>query len=1514
MNIKLSYKEVKFNVFNNKVMFTIPLGTSICLEKLVQFFLDNEYWIIPSLMVFLLYKIFKSRDPFTVILVSDFPSIGSRENAIKIFNRVYWFIFVFCISIIIIDIIFDLKDVLILYNININVNKFLYPLKWLLALILKTMLTYINYRTHGLKSMRFIISAFSLFILISLGIISSSEFLTLWFNDIVRNIAKECAEFICYIWPLLFSTLPMIGSNISDWTGDIKPLKDEHVNKMEDSGNGTKRKRSRNDDGRTDQTISSPKRRRDINNQGPGYSQPQGNIQGNNKSQGNTQGNNKPQGNIQGSSQYPPKGNNRVSASKNTGGDSQPGGIRRVTAPRNIRISSQPQVNNEVTVSRNIRVSSQPQVNNGVVARRNTRVSSQPLPQINNGTSLPNVREGGYKPLVFNRMSPPRNIQVNSQPTGLGINRGDLYNQNNTQGFNLGNFFNSGNFTNQSSSQPEGNNQSSSQPEGNTQNSSQPEGNNEVYYQPQGNNREIYPQIGNFYGNANYSVNMQGNRLGNNIGIKPKDLQINNQGSVGINSGDISGNAIYHGNIQSNAWGNNSGINPENNQWNTISTDASLYTGNRQENRIGNNSNINLGVIQGNAVYPGNSQSISIIPSDNQGNYQPQGNSLNSSQGNIQGSYRSEGNSYQFEGNNESSYQSQGYNKGSSQPLENTESNYQPEINNEDNYQPEINNEYNYQPQQFNINNNYYNNSSQVVGSQLPANLDISQFLPNFNNAEFLRNVSKNFDYNNFIQYYPQGYNLNSPPGNYQNNSQSMGVGYFPGIPQDNSQYIGVENTQGNIQNNSQSMIVGNTENNSQSMMVGNIQGNTQDINRDIGLYPGNMLVNDNRITGNRFYPGDVGINNQGNISPSVASTLSPPPIPSPSPVPILRRITPVPFGATPSPRLSLSLRDFQINNETNLIINPSDFLLNNQSNFGVNPRDLQINNQGSVGINPGDILINNSSILPGNIQVGSQESGIGANPRNLQINNLGSLTINPNDLLLNNQSNLTVNPSDLLLNNQSNLTVNPRDPQINNQANVSVSPSNSQINSQDNVSVNVSNLQINNEENYLNMENYLNLNNFANINKIRWKNILERSDNYDYEADNKRFAEMKAGHDPNFDINEWYRKKAGPIEPYLNKEARFNKELEDIIKMKSEGQNHFFTKKDTLKQLNYDKAQRKIKLYKIRKREYLPESKSIRYLKSVPPLPRYFNLDWKLPQPQPESDPNVVPQSDTGANPSVVTRLVPNIVPQAEGDPNVVPEGDPNVNKSKSKRKVRFIEAKRISRFNMNSFYLRGKSRGYDLGHTLIYRDLVDNAEKPKLIGKIRYDYQTPGCHFAKYTGNGISLIGYLNYSPLDPDDWLEHKLRARLCPSRRRLRTVQYHKLNLFIPPTVNGKEPVDWYSNRTDDMKIWKHALWYKDLPEESIFRPENTMKLYRIWNRRWSTDKIWRELAAQRSYVKNCSRIIKGNVGMKFTDPIDYKKLREFYKVNVEVLVDIYHDRLGIAKTAIYNPKSRRGDFR
>src|SRR5271155_1126130 len=43
MNIKLSYKEVKFNVYNNKVMFTIPLGTSICLEKLVQFFLDNEY-------------------------------------------------------------------------------------------------------------------------------------------------------------------------------------------------------------------------------------------------------------------------------------------------------------------------------------------------------------------------------------------------------------------------------------------------------------------------------------------------------------------------------------------------------------------------------------------------------------------------------------------------------------------------------------------------------------------------------------------------------------------------------------------------------------------------------------------------------------------------------------------------------------------------------------------------------------------------------------------------------------------------------------------------------------------------------------------------------------------------------------------------------------------------------------------------------------------------------------------------------------------------------------------------------------------------------------------------------------------------------------------------------------------------------------------------------------------------------------------------------------------------------
>src|SRR5271169_65184 len=89
INNKLNKKLKKLNIINNKVTLTLPISSNINLEEILQFIIDNEYWIIPILMIFLLYRIYKSRDPFTNILIEDFPRIGSKEKALKIFNRVY---------------------------------------------------------------------------------------------------------------------------------------------------------------------------------------------------------------------------------------------------------------------------------------------------------------------------------------------------------------------------------------------------------------------------------------------------------------------------------------------------------------------------------------------------------------------------------------------------------------------------------------------------------------------------------------------------------------------------------------------------------------------------------------------------------------------------------------------------------------------------------------------------------------------------------------------------------------------------------------------------------------------------------------------------------------------------------------------------------------------------------------------------------------------------------------------------------------------------------------------------------------------------------------------------------------------------------------------------------------------------------------------------------------------------------------------------------------------------------
>jgi hypothetical protein len=179
-------------------------------------------------MVFLLYKIYKSRDPFTKIIIEDFPSIGSRENALNLFNKVYGFIFTFCVFIIMID-LFDLNSYFSLIYNGESVNiRFLTPVKWLLALLLKIVLTYITYRSHGWKSFRFIISVFSLLLLIGIPIIYSSEFLTIYLKDGIISMILLLILGISYISDLNFIPLPMDGINKSSW----KSILDKYTLKM----------------------------------------------------------------------------------------------------------------------------------------------------------------------------------------------------------------------------------------------------------------------------------------------------------------------------------------------------------------------------------------------------------------------------------------------------------------------------------------------------------------------------------------------------------------------------------------------------------------------------------------------------------------------------------------------------------------------------------------------------------------------------------------------------------------------------------------------------------------------------------------------------------------------------------------------------------------------------------------------------------------------------------------------------------------------------------------------------------------------------------------------------------------------------------------------------------------------------------------------------------------------------------------------------------------------------------
>jgi len=228
MFVKLNLNKFKFNINNHKSLSFIPLSTIPSKNEICQFIIAYQCWIIPVLMVFLLYKIYKSRDPFTKIIIEDFPSIESRENALNLFNKVYGFIFTFCVFIIMID-LFDLNSYFALIYNGESVNiRFLTPVKWLLALLLKIVLTYITYRSYGWKSFRFIISVFSLLLLIGIPIIYSSEFLTIYLKDGIISMTILLIVGISYISDLNSIPLPMDGINKSSW----KSILDKYTLKM----------------------------------------------------------------------------------------------------------------------------------------------------------------------------------------------------------------------------------------------------------------------------------------------------------------------------------------------------------------------------------------------------------------------------------------------------------------------------------------------------------------------------------------------------------------------------------------------------------------------------------------------------------------------------------------------------------------------------------------------------------------------------------------------------------------------------------------------------------------------------------------------------------------------------------------------------------------------------------------------------------------------------------------------------------------------------------------------------------------------------------------------------------------------------------------------------------------------------------------------------------------------------------------------------------------------------------
>lgn len=234
---------IRINIRINKNC--IPFGLGLNFTELP---FESYDLLIVILIFFTIYQLYKRMNQIIKIVTDRNPQLKEEEKKIMFYSRlILTFLVSFVLLFIIGDLFYDFSHYFFVQmGMKDNSIKLLKVIKYLLLLILKPLLIYINYLLHGLKSLRFWITIGSALFFIIFLIISFSSYLNI-------TIFQETFAFIFTLSLSLvsLSSLGELGScNMmakgSKLVNDItSEFEEEDVNKDKKNSKGRNTRRAR---------------------------------------------------------------------------------------------------------------------------------------------------------------------------------------------------------------------------------------------------------------------------------------------------------------------------------------------------------------------------------------------------------------------------------------------------------------------------------------------------------------------------------------------------------------------------------------------------------------------------------------------------------------------------------------------------------------------------------------------------------------------------------------------------------------------------------------------------------------------------------------------------------------------------------------------------------------------------------------------------------------------------------------------------------------------------------------------------------------------------------------------------------------------------------------------------------------------------------------------------------------------------------------------------------------------